>query len=114
MYPKGLHLAVTDAIGRSDAKIRAKLLKRWRKHGLTDQDVAALVEERKRATDEHEHNQWTPNSSTRVRQSVGLDLHVVPVRARADLLAHDVAAMRPAASRRAAAAPRGGRAARTV
>ena len=49
-----LHLTVTDAIGRSDARVRAKLLKRLRKHGLTDQDVAALVEAWKRAADEHE------------------------------------------------------------
>ena len=41
-------------IGRSDARVRAKLLKRLRKHGLTDQDVAALVEAWKRAADEHE------------------------------------------------------------
>jgi len=53
-YPRGVHLAAMDAIGRSDANIRAKLLKRFRKHGLTDQDVAALVEAWKRAADEHE------------------------------------------------------------
>jgi len=60
MYPKDLHLAVTDAIARSDAKVRAKLLKRLRKHGLTDQDVAALVEAWKRAADEHERLEWDP------------------------------------------------------
>jgi len=49
MYPEHLHRAARDAIGRSDAKIRAKLLKRLRKHGLTDEDVAVLVEAWKRA-----------------------------------------------------------------
>ena len=43
MYPKDLHLAATDAIGRSEARIRAKLLKRFRKHGLTDQEVDVLA-----------------------------------------------------------------------
>jgi len=57
-YPRDVHLAAKDAIGRSEAKIRAKLLKRLRKHGLTDQDVAALVEAWKRAADEHERLEW--------------------------------------------------------
>ena len=61
-------LTTTDAIGRIDAKIRAKLLKLLRKHGLTHQDVAALVEAWKRAADEHEHDQGAPNSSTSVGQ----------------------------------------------
>ena len=53
-YPRDVRLATTDTIGSIDAKITAKLLKRWRKHGLTDQDAAALVEAWKRAADEHE------------------------------------------------------------
>ena len=52
MYPKDLHLAVTDAIGRSDARIRTKLLKRFRKHGLTEREVDVLAEAWKQAADE--------------------------------------------------------------
>ena len=74
MDPKDLHLAATEAIGRSEAKIRAKLLKRLRKHGLTDQDAGALVEAWKRAavnTKDLEvpaRTQKPPNSHAKVGQ----------------------------------------------
>ena len=52
MAKKDLYLAATDAIRRSDARIKAKLLKRSRKHGLTEQEVDVLAEAWKRAVDE--------------------------------------------------------------
>ena len=52
MAKKDVDLAATDTIGRIDAKIRAKLLKRLRKHGLTEQEVDVLAEAWKRAADE--------------------------------------------------------------
>jgi len=52
MAEKDVDLAATDAIGRSEAKVRVKLLKRFRKHGLTEQEVNVLVVAWKRAADE--------------------------------------------------------------
>jgi len=52
MAKRDVDLAATDAIRRSEAKIRAKLLKRLRKHGLTEHEVDVLAEACKRVADE--------------------------------------------------------------
>ena len=79
MYPKDLHLAVTDAIGRSEAKIRAKLLKRFRKHGLTAREVDVLAAAWKRAADEDLESGLGAAEQFHVGQRIAaVELRVVP------------------------------------
>jgi hypothetical protein len=70
MDAKNPQLAAAEAVARIDSRIRDKLLKRARKHGMTDREAVELAEAWKQAAENTKYLQL-PSRAQRPPRSVG-------------------------------------------